>query len=104
LNAAQVEADETHDALDDAKDRFDGLLAPLVKLFGIFGLQLGFHRDAPGLGDPPGRFGLGRRRTEVVRPVRLGPPDRHQRFDATGLQLRHRRAAGEAGISQDRLG
>ena len=84
---------EPDDAFDDAEHRFDGLLAFLVESFGIFGLQLGFHGDTPGFGDPA-RCLRGRWRTEIVGPVRLGAPDGDEGLDALCLQGLDRRGAG----------
>ena len=100
LGAAEVEAGEAHGALDDAENRFDGLFAFAVTGFAIGTVELGLHRQAPRLGDPALGLGLGRR-TEVVRPMRLGAGDCHQRLDAVGFEFGDGRAAGIAGIGED---
>ena len=68
LQATQAGAEEAKGAFDDPEHRFDRLLALFVEGFGIVGLQLGFHGDAPGFGDPSGRFRF-RGRAEVI-PIR----------------------------------
>ncbi len=67
--------------------------------FASFGLQLGFHGNAPGLGDAPRRL-FGRRRPDVVGAMRLGASDDHQRLDGLGLQGLDGWTARVSGVGQ----
>lgn len=101
--ATKAETREADSAFDDAEHGFDGLLAHVVSGSDIVGLQLGFHGDAPGFGDPPRGFRCGWR-PEVVGAVRLGSADCDQGFDRVRLQRRDGVGAGVTGVGQDCLG
>lgn len=84
-DAAEVEAGEAEGGLDDAEDRFDGLLAAGVEVFGILGVQLGQYGAALGFGGEARCPGLGWG-AEIVGSVRLGAADGGQWLDAACLE------------------